>query len=443
METSTMIENMLNDITAVSITNPDTKKFYEENKHLITQGRVYKFLNKACQAKYSSFVKPIFSYTWDLVYIDYLKLLKISKKNNDNDIIKELEERANIISVFYYEDIVEGDRLDILKFIDKFGIKFDPRALIEAVNHESIRSIKFLVEKIDIKEDDYVIYEAMTQEDNEVFDILIKYADIKQYSSYIKSAILHNNFYVVKYCTEHYIKALKLDEDSTYYFIIKLLSAAINSKKEEIIMYYANTYDPSGIYLDDNVFIKIIEEKNIRLIELLNSKVLLCGEADLMYAIEYCDDINIFLSLFYHYATDDIQDYVGLITRLLLIACEYNNIDAIKYLTALLDEEGHTDFTEAVKKCCYYSNYTSAAYIITEYPGHTAELSRQFINTVLIKSVKKPVLYEGPVPESTECGICMLEMNEKEELIKCEKCTKLTHYSCYKKWMKNCIYCRN
>ncbi len=47
------------------------------------------------------------------------------------------------------------------------------------------------------------------------------------------------------------------------------------------------------------------------------------------------------------------------------------------------------------------------------------------------------------MPPQTECGICMLEMNEKEQLIKCEKCTKLTHYSCYKKWMKNCIYCRN
>lgn len=438
-----MIENMINDIRNVSIVNDYAKSFYEENQHLITQGRVYKFLNKACQAKYSSFVKPIFNYKWNLVYIDYLKLLNMSKKNNDNDIIKELEDRAHIMSVFYYEDIVEGDRLDILKFIDKCGIKFDPRALIEAVKCNSIRSIKFLVEKIDIKDDDYVIYEAMCEEDHEVFDILIKYVDIEQYSSYIKSAILHNNFYVVKYCTEHYIKALNLDDSSTYDFVIKLLSAAINSKNEEIILYFADTYKPSGIYLDDNVFVKLIEEKNINLIDLLDYKAIVCSESDLMYAIQFCDDIDIFLSLFYSYENYDIDNYAELLTRLLLLACEYDNIEVIEYLTDSLNREGNTDFTEAVTKCCYHANYTSASYIMTEYPEHTKTLSMQFIDTVLIKAGKMPMFYKGPVPESTECGICMLEMNEKEELIKCDKCTKLTHYSCYKKWMKNCIYCRN
>lgn len=440
-----MIENMINDIRNVGIANAETtKKFYEENKYLITPDRVYKFLNKACQAKISSFVKPIFSYKWDLVYIDYLKLLQFSKKNNDIELIKELEERANIMSVFYREEILRRDRLDILKFIDKVDITFDPSILMESVQYTSMRSIKFLVEKIDIKDDDDVIYEAIGGEDNSVFHILIKYADITKYSSYIKSAISHNNLDIVKYCTEHYIKTLKLDDASTYDFIIKLLSAAINSKNEEMMLYFIDTYDPSGIYLDAGcVFMNLIDEKNETLIEFLESKYIICYETDLMYAIQCCNDINIFLALLRGYEDFEINEYLVLLMKLLLIACEYDNIDVITHLTCSLYEEGNPDFGDAVKKCCYNANYHSAYYIITEYPENTKTLSYHFIDTILVKAGKMPVFYKGNVPPATECGICMLEINEKEELIKCDKCTKLTHYSCYKKWMKNCIYCRN
>lgn len=53
--------------------------------------------------------------------------------------------------------------------------------------------------------------------------------------------------------------------------------------------------------------------------------------------------------------------------------------------------------------------------------------------------------YNGPINERTEtqCAICLLAMNNIQELLQCTICMKCLHTDCYKKWDGNCVYCNN
>lgn len=54
-------------------------------------------------------------------------------------------------------------------------------------------------------------------------------------------------------------------------------------------------------------------------------------------------------------------------------------------------------------------------------------------------------LYKGAITDQTEteCGICLTELTNNEDLTQCKICKKCTHLSCSDKWIGPCIYCRN
>ena len=130
----------------------------------------------------------------------------------------------------------------------------------------------------------------------------------------------------------------------------------------------------------------------------------------------------------------------------LYLSAQYGHLEVVKYLVSL-GADIHADNEYALRWSAGNGHLEVVKYLIEQ--GANVDIAIQnaeYVSTISILKRYIPIeLYKGPITDQTEteCGICLTELKNEEDLMQCKVCKKCTHLSCSDKWHGPCIYCRN
>lgn len=418
-----------------------TRLFYKQNKNLLTISKFHLFMNRACSKNHISIIKYVFEQKkFELVPINYLKMLDIARRNENKEIQELLKEKAKQLDIL---KLITRDDLHNVVFLKENNIELNQEHFIQCIVYGSINILRYLIEMKKPEEiliDTKCFQACIEFHQNEIFELLINQRSYfpEIYTDSLEIAVPAGNLYVLKYCLDHINSNSKLCDD----YISSLILIAIEEQQLEILDYLLEKYSSLEIEIPHEIFSNLIREEDIDILNILTDYEIKATYEQIGYSISLGNlEVSIILLDAYKPSIPEFLKY-----SCVAHACRADNRGIIGYILeehSLLRNTCHYD--EFLEIAYAYENYDIAYYLIEEHLDRLESIDQDFINTIrsLVLKFKPQLPFTDKVPEHKECGICTLEMSTGENILTCTVCNNLTHTECYTKWGKNCVYCRN